>query len=193
MLVRAERERARADCLRLLCVGRPVRVDLIRQHALHIILDIHIVYNGDVSVRGAAIDKVAVPLITLEPGQTAVRPDRQLLKTLGGRKQHLVRLGVAHLKGVFIIQPDGQLRRSQRSGALEGRAVYRSDRIAGALTGDIFQHGRGERGRAADRQTDTKRGICARSTRRRHGQRAGQRRRAQQRRKKAFHFLFNSC
>ena len=187
VLVRAECERARADRLRLLRVRRPVRVDLIRQNALHIIFNIYIVYNGEVSVRGAAVNEVAVPLVALEPGQTAVRPDRQLLETRGGRKQHLARGRIAHLEGVLIVQADSQLRRGQGRGALEGRAADRTDRVAGRLARYIFQHRGRKRGRAADGQADAQRGVRAHRPRHRHGKRAGQRRRTEQRRKKAFH------
>ena len=187
MLVRTERERARADRLRLLRVRRPVRVDLIRQNALHIIFNIYIVYNGEVSVRGTAVNEVAVPLVALEPGQAAVRTDGQLFESLRRGEKHLARGRIAHLEGVLIVQADGQLRRGQGRGALEGRAADRTDRVAGRLARYIFQHRGRKRGRAADGQADAQRGVRAHRPRHRHGKRAGQCRRTEQRRKKAFH------
>ena len=116
MLVRAERERARADRLRLLRVGRPVRVDLIRQHALHIILHTHIVYNGDAAVRGAAVDKIAVPLVALEPRQTCCSDEwRYGLAPAADVYSTEPLLGIAAPERHRITQLDGQLAAAQRS------------------------------------------------------------------------------
>ena len=88
VLVCAECKRTSTHCLRLLCFDRPVRVDLIRQHALHIILHTHIVYNSDAAVRCTAVHKIAVPLVALEPRQRAVRTNGDMVCTRCGRIQH---------------------------------------------------------------------------------------------------------
>ena len=88
VLMCAECKRTSTHCLRLLCFGRPVRVNLIRQHALHIILHTHIVYNSDAAVRCTAVHKIAVPLVALEPRQRAVRTNGDMVCTRCGRIQH---------------------------------------------------------------------------------------------------------
>ena len=157
VLAGAERKRAGAHSLRLLRLCRPVRIDLIGQHALHIILQPDIVYNSDAAAGCAAVDEIAVPLVALEPGQVAVRPDGKVVGTRRGSIKHRTRCGVADLEGIFN-QPDGQLRVRDRLAAGKARAVHRTDRIARRAL-SIFQLGIGKAALPADRQSDAQRHI----------------------------------
>ena len=154
VLVCAECERTSTDCLRLLRLGRPVRVDLIRQHTLHIILHTHIVYNSDAAVRCAAVHKITVPLVALEPRQRAVRTDGDMVCTRCGRIQHRAAVGIADLKGI-VHQLDGQRTARDRLAAGERGAADGADRVAGFAAANVLELRCRKGGSAADRQTDT--------------------------------------